>query len=187
MQKNCVFMHSCVLLRYHTLDVVWYVVFFCDIIGSIFGFTKGFGNMAKTIKIKGKMRVYMLLLVVLGVLLGALNVPIYFLSVKAGIAVSIFVILYFIGLLLFWVYIRANLLEELVSFATEYGQVQKQILKELRLPHALLDEGGKILWSNSAFESLTGVSSGFHRSITSVFADITLDKFPKEDVGSGEE
>ena len=143
--------------------------------------------MAKTIRIKGKMRVYMLLLVVLGVLLGAFNVPIYFLNVKAGIAVSVFVILYFIGLLLFWVYIRANLLEELVSFATEYGQVQKQILKELRLPHALLDENGKILWSNAAFENLTGISSGFHRSITSIFSEITQDKFPKEDVGNGEE
>ena len=49
---------------------------------------------------------------------------------------------------------RPGLNSELVNFATEYGQVQKRLLKELELPHALLDGNGRIMWMNSAFEAL---------------------------------
>ena len=129
----------------------------------------------------------MLLLVALGVVLGICNIPIYFIEVKAGIAVSIFLILYFLGLVAFWFYIRAYIVEELVSFATEYGQVQKQILRDLKLPHALLDSNGKILWVNTAFENLTGTGSGTSKSIWSVFPEITKEKFPSKDIPEGEE
>ena len=129
----------------------------------------------------------MLLLVALGVVLGICNIPIYFIEVKAGIAVSIFLILYFLGLVAFWLYVRAYIVEELVSFATEYGQVQKQILKDLKLPHALLDNNGKILWVNTAFENLTGTGSGTSKSIWSVFPEITKEKFPSKDIPEGEE
>ena len=129
----------------------------------------------------------MLLLVALGVVLGICNIPIYFIEVKAGIAVSIFLILYFLGLVAFWFYVRAYIVEELVSFATEYGQVQKQILKDLKLPHALLDSNGKILWVNTAFENLTGTGSGTSKSIWSVFPEITKEKFPSKDIPEGEE
>lgn len=143
--------------------------------------------MAKNVKIRGKLKLYMLLLVALGVVLGICNIPIYFIEVKAGIAVSIFLILYFLGLVAFWFYVRAYIVEELVSFATEYGQVQKQILKDLKLPHALLDSNGKILWVNTAFENLTGTGSGTSKSIWSVFPEITKEKFPSKDIPEGEE
>ena len=143
--------------------------------------------MAKNVKIRGKLKLYMLLLVALGVVLGICNIPIYFIEVKAGIAVSIFLILYFLGLVAFWFYIRAYIVEELVSFATEYGQVQKQILRDLKLPHALLDNNGKILWVNTAFENLTGTGSGTSKSIWSVFPEITKEKFPSKDLPEGEE
>ena len=84
--------------------------------------------MAKRIRIKGKLRVYILLFIVLGVIMVAVNVPIYMTDVRFGISVSIFLILYFLALLGFWLYIRKNILEELVGFATQYGQVQKKIL-----------------------------------------------------------
>ena len=143
--------------------------------------------MAKNVKIKGKLRLYMLLLVALGVFLGICNIPIYFIQFKAGIAVSIFLVLYFLGLVAFWLYIRTYIVEELVSFATEYGQVQKQILRDLKLPHALLDSSGKILWVNSAFEHLTGVGSGTTKPIWSVFPEITKEKFPTKESEDGEE
>ena len=46
---------------------------------------------------------------------------------------------------------RAKIYGELVSFATQYGQVQRKLLKELAIPYALLDEAGRVLWANSAF------------------------------------
>ncbi|MBR6093938.1 MAG: DHH family phosphoesterase [Lachnospiraceae bacterium] len=143
--------------------------------------------MAKKIRIKGRLRIYILLFIVLGVIMIAVNVPIYFFDFKVGIAVSVFLMLYFLALLAFWFYIRKNILEELVGFATQYGQVQKQILRDLRLPHALMDESGKILWTNEAFESVVGISQGYRKSITGLFPEITRDRFPTVDKSEEEE
>lgn len=134
--------------------------------------------MSKKLKVTGKIKVFFLLLILLGVLLIAANVPIYFLNVRAGIAVSIFVILYFIGILALWLYLRSFLLDEMVSFATQYGQVQKAILRELKIPHALMDENGRILWVNDAFENLTGVSRKTKQTIQNIFPEITKDTIP---------
>ena len=143
--------------------------------------------MAKKVKVKGKIKIFILLLFILGVILLMANIPIYFIEVKAGIAVSVFLLLYFIGIISFWLFLRSFLLEEMVSFATEYGQVQKQILKDLKLPHALLDDSGKVLWSNSAFENLTGIGSGYHKSITNIFPEIMRERFPNNESDNGEE
>ncbi len=143
--------------------------------------------MTKKIKIKGKIRGFLILLVVLGGLLALANIPVYFINVKAGIVVTVFWIFYMLALLAFWLYLRSFLIEEMVSFATKYGQVQKQILKELKLPHALMDDAGKIIWTNTAFESLTGVTSGANKSITNLFAEITKDKFPTSESENLEE
>lgn len=134
--------------------------------------------MSKKLKVTGKIKVFFLLMILLGVLLIAANVPIYFLNVRAGIAVSIFVILYFIGILALWLYLRSFLLDEMVSFATQYGQVQKAILRELKTPHALMDENGRILWVNDAFENLTGVSRKTKQTIQNIFPEITKDTIP---------
>ena len=143
--------------------------------------------MAKRIRIKGKLRVYILLFIVLGVIMVAVNVPIYMTDVRFGISVSVFLILYFLALLGFWLYIRNNILEELVGFATQYGQVQKKILRDLRLPHALMDETGKILWTNEAFERVCGIGRDYRKSISGLFPDITKDRFPTADKEEQEE
>ena len=110
--------------------------------------------MAKRIKIKGKMRLYFSLLIAFGIVLAIVNIPIYILNIISGVIISIFLIVYFIGILLMWIYFRQFLVDEMVSFATEYGQIQKQILKELNLPHALIDSNGRIVWTNSEFEKV---------------------------------
>ena len=143
--------------------------------------------MTKGVKIKGKIRVFVILLIVLGALLLLGNIPIYFLDIKAGVAVSVFVLFYFAVFLGLWLYLRSYLIEELVSFATEYGQIQKQILKELKLPHALMDDAGKIIWTNVAFESLTGVSASSNKTVMNIISDISKDKFPNSESDNEEE
>ena len=143
--------------------------------------------MTKGVKIKGKIRVFVILLIVLGALLLLGNIPIYFLDIKAGVAVSVFVLFYFAVFLGLWLYLRTYLIEELISFATEYGQIQKQILKELKLPHALMDDAGKIIWTNVAFESLTGVSASSNKTVMNIISDISKDKFPNSESDNEEE
>ena len=64
--------------------------------------------MTKGVKIKGKIRVFVILLIVLGALLLLGNIPIYFLDIKAGIAVSVFVLVYFAVFLCLWLYLTRH-------------------------------------------------------------------------------
>ena len=137
--------------------------------------------MAKRIKIKGKMRLYFSLLIAFGIILAIVNIPIYILNIISGVIISIFLIVYFIGILLMWIYFRQFLVDEMVSFATEYGQIQKQILKELNLPHALIDSNGRIVWTNSEFEKVIGTNKGFGKPVSSFFEELTLEAFPAEE------
>ncbi len=134
--------------------------------------------MSKKIKIKGKFKLFMNLLVIFGVLLVLLDVWIYIYDYRAGIIVSSFLLIYFLGILFFRIYMRQYVVEELVSFATEYGQVQSKLLKELDLPYALLDQSGKLIWSNTAFDRLVEEKSAPHKGIHSFFEEITSDKLP---------
>ena len=76
-------------------------------------------------------------------------------------------------------YSKPIIMNELVSFATEYGQIQKKLLRELELPHAVLDDSGKVVWTNIAFEKVIHQEKGFKKTIFSLFPSITMDKFPE--------
>ena len=138
--------------------------------------------MAKRVKVKGKLRVYFLLLIAFGIILTFINIPMYFLNIISGIVISCFLIVYFVGILLMWMYFRQFLIDEMINFATEYGQIQKQILKELNLPHALLDQKGKIVWTNSEFEKVIGNERCFGKSISGYFGEVTDDVLPIEEL-----
>ena len=51
-------------------------------------------------------------------------------------------------------------------------------MRDLELPHALLDDSGKIIWTNIAFERLVHQEKGYRKSVTSLFPSITKDKLP---------
>lgn len=51
---------------------------------------------------------------------------------------------------------RPQVINELITFATEYGQVQKHLIQELALPYAVMDSQGKLLWVNKEFTKSQG-------------------------------
>jgi len=135
--------------------------------------------MNKQIKITGKIKIYLQASLYLGILLVLVNVGIYFVDVRSGLLLSCFCVFYFaiIAALLF--YNKGIILNEMISFATQYGQIQKQLLRDLELPHALLDDTGKVIWTNKAFEKATRIKKGYTKSITTIFSDIGPDQLPK--------
>lgn len=133
------------------------------------------------IRLKGRLRTYMQSTLLLGVLLVLVNIIIYMVSVPAGIVLSAFVVTYFIIVALLMNYNKPIIMNELISFATQYGQIQKQLLRELELPHALLDENGKIIWTNECFEDVTHKEKGYRKSIWTVFPTLTADKLPQKE------
>ncbi|MBQ3794489.1 MAG: DHH family phosphoesterase [Lachnospiraceae bacterium] len=136
--------------------------------------------MKKNIRIKGRLRFYLRAALYMGILLLFVNVGVFMLNENAGWILAIFSFLYYLLFILLYVRLKPVISEELVNFATEYGQVQKRLLKDLALPHALLDDEGKIIWGNTAFEEMIQKQMDYKKSVTSVFPSITRDKLPAD-------
>jgi c-di-AMP phosphodiesterase-like protein len=136
--------------------------------------------MKKNIRIKGRLRFYLRAALYMGILLLFVNVGVFMLNEDAGWILAIFSFLYYLLFILLYVRLKPVISEELVNFATEYGQVQKRLLKDLALPHALLDDEGKIIWGNTAFEEMIQKQMDYKKSVTSVFPSITRDKLPAD-------
>ncbi|MCR4901828.1 MAG: DHH family phosphoesterase [Butyrivibrio sp.] len=135
--------------------------------------------MKKTrVHLKGKLRFYFQAFTYLGILLILLNIAIFTIDLMAGLILTVFTVLYFIVLFYLNFYNRPIIMNELISFATQYGQIQKRLLRELDLPNALLDDTGKVVWTNIAFEKVVHQEKGYHRAISSLFPQLTADKFP---------
>lgn len=137
------------------------------------------GNNNK-IKLNGQLRSYLKWPMVLSILLIAMNVSIYMISKRAGAVMTIFVAVYIAIVVMLYYHNRPVLLNELITFATQYGQVQKSLIRDLAVPYALLDSQGRLLWVNKKFAELTGKEKQYHKSITNIFSQITLDKLPEE-------
>lgn len=105
-------------------------------------------------------------------------------SPKAGVIGVIAIGAYLAGWLIVYRMQKDAVMSEMISFATEYGQVQKKLMTDFSVPYAIADDQGRLLWFNNAFAECTGKDRRtFRKSITSIFSEITRDKFP----GPGEE
>ncbi|MCM1046796.1 MAG: DHH family phosphoesterase [Clostridiales bacterium] len=134
--------------------------------------------MKNSVKLKGRLKSYLQSSLYLGFLLIALNVLIYLIEYRAGILLTCFVIFYFAIIISLMFYNKPIIINELISFATQYGQIQRRLLRDLDLPHALLDDNGKIIWTNIAFEEAVNKEKGYRKSIASLFPSLTKDKLP---------
>lgn len=134
--------------------------------------------MKNSVKLKGRLKSYLQSSLYLGFLLIAVDVLIYMLDYRAGLVLSGFIIFYIAIILSMMFYNKPVIMNELISFATQYGQIQRRLLRDLELPHALLDDSGKVIWTNIAFEKLVHQEKGYRKSITSLFPSITKDKLP---------
>ena len=130
------------------------------------------------IRLKGKLKTFLRIFIYLGILLTCVMVAVFTVDFTAGLIVAAFTALYLMAVLYLYFYNKPVIMNELISFATEYGQIQKRLLRELDLPHALLDDTGKIVWTNVAFEKATHQEKGFRKPISVLFSNITPEKFP---------
>ncbi len=116
--------------------------------------------------------------VVLALTLLALDVVLLCQDRKAGITAFAFTAGYFVLILLFARYFKPRILRDLVDFATKYGQVQKEILKEFDIPTALMEPDGKILWMNDNMAFLTEKNARWRKNISALFPQVEEDLLP---------
>ena len=134
---------------------------------------------SSNLRLTGRLQRYLRWPLWMILVLAAADVCAYVISFDAGILLSCCLALYAAAAL--WLYQRkkATVFNDLVSFAAQYGQIQKQLLADFSLPYAITDDQGQLLWFNRAFSELSGRDRrGYKRSITNIFSEITLDKFP---------
>ena len=138
--------------------------------------------MKKRVPIKGQMRSYMWQLLMLSILLLAMNVCMYPVSVKAGLLVSAFLAVYVLVVSILYLRNKTQIYNEMVAFATQYGQIQRKLLKDLALPYALLDEEGRVLWGNTAFfEVSRKTKKSLYKPISWFFPEFSREEFLGDD------
>ena len=104
-------------------------------------------------------------------------------GVQAGVLTLAFLALY--AVIVFLLYIRGGpaLMQEMITSANRYSQMQRKILEELTLPYLLLDDDGNVLWMNEASMSLVGKDRSYHGKITGLFSEITDEELFGRDGG----
>ena len=110
---------------------------------------------------------YMLIIFLIGCII------LSFVNPKAAGLTLIFVLVYGVAC---FAYYKANLKSfknTIIEYAVHYGTVQKELLKNFRLPYVLLDSTGRIMWMNEEFCQLVDKNKTYNKSITSIFSEIT--------------
>lgn len=110
--------------------------------------------MEKNIKFRGKLRIYMFWPIIMLPLLAGVDIWIYTVDVNAGLILSAFILVYGSATCVMYMKNKAEILNELVEFATRYGAVQNVLLKELKTPYLIALENGRIMWMNDSFSEL---------------------------------
>ena len=121
---------------------------------------------------------YMQWPLIMTILLLAMNIWMYMTDQKAGLTMTVFVIIYamIVGLLYF--YNRSLILADLIQFSTQYKGIQNTLLKELTVPYAIILEDGHILWKNDRFSEIV---DGREKFIQKVIPELNKGIFPKDD------
>lgn len=138
--------------------------------------------MKQHIKLKGRLRRYLRWPIWLGLLFIALDVALYFVDLRSGEFLTGFLVIYMIVVHISYYRNKPYLTDEIISFATHYGTVQRQLLKEFEIPYALLDYNGRILWMNDRFMELTGKEKDYHKSVTTIFPSLTRELIQSADI-----
>ena len=129
--------------------------------------------MKDELKIRGQLKGYLAWPLLLSLFVITGNVAVMLVSRLAAAVMLPFTLCYVaLAAWIFW-YRRGRMLGGLVEFSAEYAWVQKQLLAEMRLPYALADEDGRILWMNEAFQQvLAGEKSG-RKNLLALFPEVT--------------
>ena len=132
-------------------------------------------------RLKGQLRMYMHWPLIMAVLLIAMNIWIYLIDKRAGLIMSVFILIYLgiAGGLYF--YNRSLILADLIQFSVQYKGIENTLLKELSIPYAIALEDGRILWANDSFNALMSGQKK-EKTLNRMIPELHPGVFPKEDM-----
>ncbi|MBR3483847.1 MAG: DHH family phosphoesterase, partial [Lachnospiraceae bacterium] len=136
--------------------------------------------MSKNKKIRPFIRSIIMWPLYLAVILIIMNIYVYFLDTNAGRVVTLFLTVYLAGVVVFILIKREQINEQLVRFGASYGQVQKNLIKEMAVPYALLDGDGRLLSANNEFMAMCPDKIKLKVGIGQIFPEITKNVLPAD-------
>ncbi len=134
----------------------------------------------KNIKLSMGLEEYLNWPIILSLPLIFMVLLIFIVDWDAGIISAAFVFMYIVAAVSIYGLRRHRILRRILEFAADYGQVQKQFLKELFLPYAVLDMQGHMLWGNDEFRQIIENVKAARRNIGNIFPELTREVFPKD-------
>lgn len=132
-------------------------------------------------KAKGKLKIYLLWPVLLTVLWLAVGCILFAVNKNAAWLVLGVTVLYFASVISMYLLRRKYILKDYVDFAMDYGQLQRKMLKELRLPYGMLDADGMLLWCNDEFAAISRREKAGYE-IRELLPEVKAFSLPKHDM-----
>ena len=134
-------------------------------------------------KLKKRIQYIIVLPILLGLVLLGLAIYENGLSSKIGITSVILLVAYIILVVIMYFRMLPAIKSVLVDYSLEQGKIQRELLKELEIPYAILDASGHVMWSNDMFHTIVGVSRSkrIRKPIDSFFPELTPDMVDEAD------
>ena len=129
--------------------------------------------MKRGLKLKGFMRTYLCVPLYLSILFLIMDIQIFFISHKAGYIGGIYWLVYVMASSFIYFGSRRRLRRDLVNFASNYGQMQVNMIKGMDIPYCVLNETGQLLWGNDKFLEVIVNKKAARKGIGNVFPEIT--------------
>lgn len=116
----------------------------------------------------------------LSILLLFMNLIVYCVNTKAGAIVTAFMVVYIISAFTLFLVRKHHIMAGLISYASDYSQVQRHLMRELAIPYAMLDTEGRLMWGNDEFLGLSEETKHSGKYIWNIFPEITMNTLPED-------
>lgn len=126
-------------------------------------------------KFKGKIITHLLFPIVIAMAMLISGISIYFSDATYGIIVIVSSLILIILCSIMYFVNKPLGMRDLVSFAMDYAQIQKELLHDLALPYGLCDPKGSILWSNKELKAIVGEDTLKSKKVGDIFTEVTKD------------
>lgn len=136
--------------------------------------------MKHKVKLKGVLRLLLRWPAVFSILFAIMDIQLFMYNIKAGIIGLFYFAVYIMACAVIILTSRRRLQKELVEFAVNYGQLQMEIVENLTVPYAILNEDGHLLWGNEEFIKVIVNKKAARRNISNIFPEITTEKLPHD-------
>lgn len=137
--------------------------------------------MNSKLKFKGKLITHLIYPVVLGFVMLGIGIYEYTNNMTAGLVIISLSAIYIIAALIMYFVHKPVIMRDLIEFAVDYAQVQKELLNDLAVPYGLIDAEGNFLWINREMEQVIQSDNAKGKNVCEIFDDIYVDDFKLED------